>query len=441
MLTSATTTTLTTMSKQSSQALFDRAQRVIPGGVNSPVRAAQAIGTYPLFISHADGAYVMTEDGQELIDLCGSWGPLILGHAHEEVLDAIAQVMKNGTTFGAPTVIEIEYAEMLCEALPSLERVRVVSSGTEATMAALRLARGYTGRDKIVKIDGGYHGHADVLLAAAGSGAATLGVPGSGGVPEAVVQHTLLVPYNNLGAVEEVFRAHKHQIACVIVEPVAGNVGVVPPAPDYLAGLRTLTENHGSLLIFDEVITGFRLAYGGAQTLYRVKPDLTCLGKIIGGGMPAAAFGGRSDIMRKLAPEGDVYQAGTLSGNPLALAAGKKTLEILRRPGTYERLEEVGARLAAGLTRAFQVANKDLCLNRVGSMMTAFFQKGPVENYGDAKKSNTRQFAAYARAMREQGVYLPPSQFEACFVSLAHSDADIDRIVDAASASLKAIRD
>ncbi len=425
----------------SSEALFQRAQRVIPGGVNSPVRAGQAVGTHPLFISHGDGAYVVSEEGHRLIDLIGSWGPLILGHAHGEVLDAINEVMQSGTSFGAPTVLEIEFAELICEALPSVERLRVVSSGTEATMAALRLARGYTGRDKIVKIDGGYHGHADVLLAAAGSGAATLGVPGSAGVPESVVQHTLIVPFNNLGALNEVFQKHKHQIAAIIVEPVAGNIGVVPPAPDYLAALRTLTENHGTLLIFDEVMTGFRVAFGGAQALYGVKPDLTCLGKIIGGGLPAAAFGGRADIMRRLAPEGDVYQAGTLSGNPLALAAGKKTLEILRRPGTYERLEHVSERLETGLNRVFYAAGVDVCINRVGSMMTAFFQRGPVTHYGEAKASNTKRFAAFFRAMRERGVMLPPSQFEALFVSLAHSDADIDRVIEVAADSLKALRE
>jgi len=421
---------------QRSQAIFERAKQIIPGGVNSPVRACRSVGTDPVFVAQGDGAWITDVDGNRYIDLIGSWGPLILGHTHREILDAIAEAMSQGTTFGAPTEIEVRFADAIRDAYPSMEMVRAVSSGTEATMTALRLARGYTGRDKLVKMDGGYHGHADCLLVAAGSGVATLGIPGSAGVPEGAARDTLVVPYNDLDALEATFAANPSQIAAVIVEPVAGNMGLVLPKPGYLEGLRTLTQKHGALLIFDEVITGFRVAYGGAQSLYGVTPDLTCLGKIVGGGLPAAAFGGRADIMQKLAPLGPVYQAGTLSGNPLAMAAGLKALEILGRPGNYQRLEHLGQRLGNGLLAAAQAANVAACINRIGSMVTLFFTAGPVTDYASAKASDTTKFGAFFRGMRERGVFLPPAQFEAMFVSLAHTEEEIDLVIDAAKKTL-----
>ena len=411
-----------------SKELHERALRVMPGGVNSPVRACRAVGGDPLFISHGDGAYIFDVDGNRYIDMCSSWGPLILGHAHPEVLDAVQEVMADGTTFGAPTELEVMFAETLTEAFPSMEKVRAVSSGTEATMSALRLARGVTGRPLILKMAGGYHGHADSLLVSAGSGAATFGIPGSAGVTPGAAKDTLVVPYNDLAAARGMFAEHGKQIACVIVEPVAGNVGVLPPADGYLAGLRALCSENGALLIFDEVITGFRVLYGGAQALYGVTPDLTCLGKVAGGGLPAAAFGGPAELMDRMAPLGDVYQGGTLSGNPLAMAAGLKTLEILRRPGTYARLEELSVRLEKGLREVHEEA-QGVCINRVGSMMTLFYCAGPVASYEDAKKSDTERFARTFRAMRERGIFLPPSQFEAMFVSLAHSESEIDEVV------------
>jgi glutamate-1-semialdehyde 2,1-aminomutase len=423
-----------------SDRLFERARGVIPGGVNSPVRACRAVGGHPLFISHGDGCTITDADGREYIDMVSSWGPLILGHAHREVLEAVQEVMASGTSFGAPTELEVRFAEELVRAVPSLEKVRAVSSGTEATMSALRLARGATGRDLIVKTSGGYHGHADCLLVAAGSGAATFSIPGSAGVSAATAADTLIVPYNDRAAAEQVFAQHGERIACIIVEPVAGNVGVVPPADGYLAGLRELTRKHGALLIFDEVITGFRVAYGGAQELYGIAPDLTCLGKVVGGGLPAAAFGGRADLMDRLAPDGDVYQAGTLSGNPLALAAGLKTLEILRRPGSYARLEELGARLEKGLISAAARADVQVCINRVGSLLTLFFCAGPVRSYEDAKQADTERFGRFFGAMRQAGVFLPPSQFEAMFVSLAHSEAEIDQVAERATRALRDCR-
>jgi len=418
------------MTRDRSGDLFARAQRSIPGGVNSPVRAFKAVGGDPVFIAAGRGARIVDVDGNEYIDYVGSWGPLIHGHAHPEILAAVAEAAARGTTFGAPTELEIHFAEAVRDAFPSMELVRAVSSGTEATMSALRVARGFTGRDKIVKVDGGYHGHADFLLVEAGSGAATLGIPGSAGVPAGVAGTTLVVPWNDLDAMGRGLAAG--DIAAVIVEPICGNMGCVPPLPGYLEGLRALTATHGTLLIFDEVITGFRVAYGGAQSLYRVRPDLTCLGKIIGGGLPAAVFGGRADVMSRLAPLGPVYQAGTLSGNPLALAAGLKAMELLRRPGTYERLEVLSARLAAGLAAAGTV-------NRVGSMMTAFFTGGPVTDYAGAKRADTARYGRYFRAMLDRGVYLAPSQFEAAFVSLAHTDADIDYTLSAAAAALQEV--
>jgi glutamate-1-semialdehyde 2,1-aminomutase len=415
-----------------SRELFARAQRHIPGGVNSPVRAFRAVGGDPLFIAAARGARVVDVDEHEYIDYVGSWGPMILGHAHPRVLAAIAEVAAEGTSFGAPTELEVRFAEKVKALVPSIELLRCVSSGTEATMSAVRLARGFTGRERIVKIDGGYHGHADFLLAEAGSGAATLGIPGSAGVPEAAARDTIVVPWNDLGAMEAAFAKHPGQIAAVIVEPVPGNMGVVPPAPGYLAALSELTRAAGTLLILDEVMTGFRVALGGAQARYGVVPDLTCLGKIVGGGLPAAAFGGRADVMSKLAPLGPVYQAGTLSGNPLALAAGLATLELLEAPGTYERLEALSARLEAGVAGAARAAGVPFTSNRVGSMLTGFFTAGPVTDYRSAKTSDTARYGRFFRAMLERGVYLAPSQYEAAFVSLAHSDGDIERTIEAA---------
>jgi len=424
------------MGIQRSQSIFERAKQIIPGGVNSPVRACRSVGADPVFIAQGDGAYVFDVDGNRYIDLIGSWGPLILGHCQRDVLDTIKETMLQGTTFGAPTEIEVRFAEMIRDAYPSMEMVRAVSSGTEATMSALRLARGFTGRSKIIKTDGGYHGHADMLLVSAGSGVATLGIPGSAGVPEGAAKDTLVVPYNDLAAVEKTFAANSGEIAAIILEPIAGNMGLVEPAPGYLEGLRKICDANGTVLIIDEVMTGFRVAYGGAQALYNLKPDLTCLGKIVGGGLPAAAFGGRADIMQKLAPLGPVYQAGTLSGNPIAMAAGIKAMEILGRPGTYQQLEALGKRLGDGLAEAAKAAGVPSCVNRVGSMLTLFFTAGPVNDYASAKSSDTVRFGTFFRKMRERGVFLPPAQYEAMFVSLAHSDEDIDGVIAAAKASL-----
>jgi len=422
------------MTTQRSQEIFERAKAIIPGGVNSPVRACRSVGADPVFIAQGDGAAIWDVDGNRYLDLIGSWGPLILGHSHRDILDTIKEVMAMGTTFGAPTEIEVRFAEALRAAVPSMEMVRAVSSGTEATMSALRLARGFTGRAKIIKADGGYHGHADCLLVAAGSGAATLGIPGSAGVPEGAARDTIVVPYNDLASVDAACSAG--DVAAVIIEPVAGNMGLVAPAPGYLEGLREITRKHGTVLIFDEVMTGFRVAYGGAQERYGVTPDLTTIGKIIGGGLPAAAFGGTAAIMQKLAPLGPVYQAGTLSGNPLAMAAGLKAMEILGRPGTYDRLELLGKRLGDGLLAAATAAGVPAVMNRVGSMLTLFFTKGPVTNYETAKLADTQRFGAFFRKMRDRGVFLPPSQFEAMFVSLAHTDEDVDQIVAAARESV-----
>ena len=427
-------------STEKSLALMERAAKVIPGGVNSPVRACGSVGTKPIFIAQGDGAHVTSADGQRLVDLIGSWGPLILGHAHQEVLSAIAEAMGDGTTFGAPTALEVEFAETVCDAVPSLEMVRAVSSGTEATMSAIRLARGFTGRDLIIKVDGGYHGHADYLLVAGGSGVATLGIPGSPGIPKASAEQTLLMPFNDAAAAQALFDAHPDRIAAIIIEPITGNMGVVAPEKGYLEELRSIAHKAGALLIIDEVMTGFRVDYGGAQSLYDVKPDLSCFGKVVGGGLPAACFGGRRDVMGHLAPAGNVYQAGTLSGNPLAMAAGLKTLEILRRPGTYQRLEEVGDKLEKGLVKAAEEAGVPVVVQRLGSMLTLFFRGEPVKNFDDAKASNTEMFSAYWRRMREHDVLLPPSQFEAMFLSLAHTDSDIEHVIAAAAQSLKGLR-
>jgi len=415
-----------------SEELFARAQRVIPGGVNSPVRAFKAVGGQPPFIVRGEGARVWDADGRSYLDYLGSWGPLILGHAHPDVVEAVRGAALRGTSYGAPCPAEVELAERVAGLMPSIEKVRFVSSGTEATMSALRLARGFTGRSKILKFEGCYHGHADSLLVAAGSGVATLGIPGSPGVPAGTVADTLTAPFNDLRAVEEVVSVHGGDLAAVIVEPVAGNMGCVAPATGYLEGLREITRRAGALLVFDEVITGFRLGLGGAQAQYRVRPDLTCLGKIIGGGLPVGAYGGRAEIMSRVAPEGPVYQAGTLSGNPLAMAAGAAALDALKRPGIYERLDALARRLTDGLAAAAKAAGVEVTINRVGSMFTVFFCRGPVTDYATAKASDTARFARFFHAMLRRGFYLPPAQFEAAFVSLAHGEADVDATVAAA---------
>jgi glutamate-1-semialdehyde 2,1-aminomutase len=426
------------MSGTRSRELFEQAQKSIPGGVNSPVRAFRSVGGDPVFVARGKGAHLWDVDGKQYLDFVGSWGPLIVGHAHPEVIEAITKAAADGTSFGAPTEREVKFAERIRGILPSIEMVRAVSSGTEATMSALRLARGFTGKDKIVKIDGGYHGHADMLLVEAGSGAATQGISGSAGVPQGAARDTLVAPWNDLAAMRALFElpGNRGQIAALIVEPIPGNIGCVPPGPGYLEGLRELCTEHGVLLIFDEVMTCFRVAWGGAQLRYGIKPDLTCLGKVVGGGLPAAAFGGRADVMSKLAPLGPVYQAGTLSGNPLALAAGLATIDILARPGTYEHLEKLGARLEAGLRSAAAEAGVATQLNRVGAMFTSFFAEAPVVDYATAKKSDTQRFGRFFRGMLARGIYLAPSQFEAAFLSLAHTEADIDQAIVAARAAL-----
>jgi glutamate-1-semialdehyde 2,1-aminomutase len=418
-----------------SEELFARAKAVIPGGVSSPVRAFKAVGGSPLFVARAEGARFWDEDGRGFIDYVGSWGPMILGHSHPAVLEAVRQALARGTSYGAPCAGEVELAERITRHVPSVEKVRFVSSGTEATMSALRVARGFTGRRKILKFDGCYHGHADSLLVAAGSGVATLGIPGSPGVPEGTVADTIVTRFNDALALDAAVKAHGADLAAVIVEPVCGNMGTVAPATGYLKALREITERNGTLLVFDEVMTGFRLGLGGAQGLYGIQPDMTCLGKIVGGGLPAAAYGGRADVMATVAPDGPVYQAGTLSGNPLAMAAGIAMLDELARPGTYEALEARSARLEEGLRRAARDAGAVVTVNRVGSMITVFFCKGPVTDYATAKASDTKRFARFFHAMLERGVYLPPAQFEAAFVSLAHGDAEIDATLEAAAAA------
>jgi glutamate-1-semialdehyde 2,1-aminomutase len=420
-----------------SEELFARAKAVIPGGVSSPARAFKAVGGSPLFVARAEGARFWDEDGRAFIDYVGSWGPMILGHAQPAVVEAVRAAAGRGTSYGAPCAAEVELAERITKLMPAVERVRFVSSGTEATMSALRVARGFTGRRKILKFDGCYHGHADSLLVAAGSGVATLGIPGSPGVPEGTVADTLVAPFNDLPALEAAFQKHGQELAAVIVEPVCGNMGTVAPHAGYLEALREITRASGCVLIFDEVMTGFRLALGGAQQLYGVRPDMTCLGKIMGGGLPAAAYGGRADIMATVAPDGPVYQAGTLSGNPLAMAAGAKVLELLAQPGLYATLEAQSARLEQGLKRAARDAGTPVTVNRVGSMITVFFCAGPVTDYTTAKQSDTKRFARFFHAMLARGVYLPPAQFEAAFVSLAHGEAEIDETVAAAAAAFR----
>ena len=420
------------MERKQSAKYFQKALTLIPGGVNSPVRACKSVGQDPVFIEHAQGCMIYDADGNAFIDYIGSWGPMILGHRHPLVIRAIASVLNRGTSFGAPTYMEIVLAEMVIQAVPSIEMVRMVNSGTEATMSAIRLARAFTKRDLIVKFDGCYHGHADTLLVAAGSGVATLGIPDSPGVPESFVAHTLSVPYNNIGDISHLMDAKGQDIACIIVEPVAGNMGMVPPEPGFLEALRELTTKSGSLLIFDEVMTGFRVAYGGAQALYNIMPDLTCLGKIIGGGLPVGAYGGKREIMEQIAPSGSVYQAGTLSGNPLAMAAGIATLTELKHPDFYNMINEKSEYLAQGLIHAAADAGIDVSVKKVGGMLGLFFTDTDVKNFDDAKKSNLERFTAYYKGMLEKGIYLAPSQFEAFFISAAHTTEHLDQTIMAA---------
>ncbi len=434
--------TSTMRKTEQSRRLQERAESMIPGGVNSPVRAFKSVGGDPPFLLRGKGSHVWDADENEYIDYIGSWGPLILGHAEPNVLDAIVGAACNGTSFGASTPGEADLAELVISAFPHIQKVRFVSSGTEATMSAIRLARAYTKRKYIVKFEGCYHGHADALLVKAGSGVATLGIPGSAGVPEEFTQFSIALPFNNLSAVEHAFQKYKHQIACVIVEPVVGNMGCVPAADDYLVGLRLITERERSVLIFDEVMTGFRLAFGGAQELYSIKPDLTTMGKIIGGGLPVGAYGGPKEIMDLVAPIGPMYQAGTLSGNPLAMAAGCAMLKQLRdRKGEiYPQLEKVSAQLVEGVLAAGKEAGVPVCANRVGSMFTWFFQDGPVTDWDSAAKSNTEAFGKFFRSMLDSGVYLPPSQYEAAFLGVTHTDDDVQRTIAAAKQAFKGMR-
>jgi glutamate-1-semialdehyde 2,1-aminomutase len=425
------------MNLKRSQALYEAASRVIPGGVNSPVRAFRAVGGTPLFVARGEGSRIFDADGHEFIDYVGSWGPLIFGHAFPPVITAIERAARMGTSFGASTASEVELAELIVEAVPSIEQVRFVNSGTEACMSALRLARAFTRRDKIIKCAGNYHGHADSLLVSAGSGALTLGVPDSPGVPAATAADTIVVPYNHPTALEKAFDQHE-DIAALIVEPVAGNMGVVAPLPGFLGAARDLTARNGALLIFDEVMTGFRVGYGGAQARFDIQPDLTCLGKVIGGGLPVGAFGGRAEIMQHLAPAGDVYQAGTLSGNPLAMSAGIAQLRALKGSDVYDRLESSGAALEAGLSRTLAETGAAARVARVGSMWTLFFTRDPVVDLDSAKLADTAAYARFFHAMLERGIYLPPSQFEAAFISLAHSKTDIEQTIAAARESLDA---
>jgi glutamate-1-semialdehyde 2,1-aminomutase len=424
-----------------SQALHGRAERLMPGGVNSPVRAFRGVGGQPFFVDRAEGARLYDVDGRAYVDFLGSWGPLILGHAPAEVVAAVEAAARRGTSYGAPTALEVEMAEVLTRAYPSMEMVRLVSSGTEAAMSAIRLARGATRRDLIVKFDGCYHGHADSLLVKAGSGGATFSIPDSLGVPPPLAALTISLPFNDLEAVRRVIRERGAEIAAIIVEPVAGNMGVVPPAPGFLAGLRAICTESGALLIFDEVITGFRVAYGGAQARFGVQADLTCLGKIIGGGLPVGAYGGRRELMERIAPLGGVYQAGTLSGNPLAVAAGLATLRRLEDPAVHDRLERLGGRLEDGLREAARKAGIPLTVNRVGSMLTGFFCEGPVTDYASARRADTTRYARYFHAMLERGVFLAASQFEAAFVSTAHGEADLDLAARAAAESMVTLGD
>ena len=428
---------LDTPPRPRSHAAFARAKRLIPGGVNSPARAFGGVGGEPIFFERGQGCWLFDLDGNKYIDYIGSWGPMILGHAHPAVVEAIRRAAERGTSFGAPTEAESKLAELIIEAVPSVERVRLVNSGTEATMSAIRLARGFTGREAIIKFAGNYHGHADCLLVAAGSSAATLGVPNSPGVTAGATRDTLVLEYNDPAGLAAAFDEHGPRIAAVIVEPVVGNMGLVVPTREFLTALRSLTTRHGAVLIFDEVMTGFRVAYGGAQELWEVTPDLTTLGKIVGGGLPLGAYGGRAEIMDHVLPAGKVFQAGTLSGNPLATAAGAATLEILRRSPPYAQLETLSARLAAGLDRAATSAGVPHVTQRVGSMLTLFFHPGPIHGWRDAADCDTRAYGRYFWGLIDRGVYMPCSQFEALFVSIAHTEAEIDQTIGAAEESLR----
>lgn len=427
------------MAGPKSRKLFQQANRHMPGGVNSPVRAFRSVGGDPLFIVRGKGSKIYDADGKAYIDYVLSWGPMILGHAHPTVTARLKQAVGNGTSFGAPTEQEVTLAKMVKKAVPSIEMLRMVSSGTEATMSAIRAARGFTGRDKILKFEGCYHGHADSLLVKAGSGVATFGLPDSPGVPTDLAAHTITVPYNDISAVQDIAARDGERIACIIVEPIAGNMGCVPPAPGFLEGLRKVCDQYGIVLIFDEVMTGFRVAFGGAQQLYNIRPDMTCLGKVIGGGMPVGCYGGRREIMEKIAPIGPIYQAGTLSGNPIAMTAGIETLKILATGGTYKTLEKTSAELENGLRAAAKEAGVAVTINRVGSMFTAFFTEKRVIDFASAKTSDTAKFGSFFRSMLAQGVNLAPSQFEAAFLSLAHTKADVSKTIEAARRSLKGL--
>ncbi len=422
------------MKMQKSIQLFEEAQKYLCGGVNSPVRAFKAVGMTPLFIERAHGSKIYDVDGNEYIDYVGSWGPMILGHAHPEVVSGLKRAAERGTSYGAPTELEVELAKEVMGAFPSMEQVRMVSSGTEAAMAAIRLARGYTGRDKIIKFEGCYHGHADSLLVKAGSGATTLGIPDSKGVPGDFAQNTLTATFNDLQSVERLIEAHGEETACIIIEPIAGNMGVIPPEEGFLEGLRAICDDKGIVFIFDEVITGFRVSYGGAQALYGVRPDLTCLGKVIGGGLPVGAFGGRKEIMERLAPTGDVYQAGTLSGNPLAMTAGLITLRILQQEGVYEELAQKSDFLCRGVREIAEEGVLPFTCNQVGAMLTFFFTEGPVRDFPAAKRSDTDLFSRFFSGMLKRSIYIAPSQFEALFLSLAHTEDDLGRTLEACRA-------
>ena len=429
------------MKTDNSASMFAKAKEVIPGGVNSPVRACKSVGCDPLFVARASGAVVTDVDGNEFIDFVGSWGPMILGHGHPAVVEAVRETALDGTSFGAPTPLEVELAGLVCDSVPSLEKIRFVNSGTEATMSAIRLARGFTGRNMVIKFDGCYHGHADSFLVKAGSGVITLGIPGSPGVPEDIVKNTLSIPYNDAEALEKTLRDEKLDIACVIVEPVAGNMGVIVPEMSFLKKLRELTAELGIVLIFDEVITGFRLALGGAQERFNIMPDLTCLGKIIGGGLPVGAYGGRKDIMDTVAPDGPVYQAGTLSGNPLAMAAGLALIKELRKPGFYDELEEKSDTFARGLEKIAAQAPFPTTLNRIGSMMTCFFTEGPVTDFNLAMTADTKMYGQHFRQMLAGGIWLAPSQFEAAFVSAAHNASQLEQALTMTGSSFKKLAD
>ncbi len=427
------------MSHETSKKLFDEASKHIPGGVNSPVRAYKSVNSTPPFIVRAKGAHVYDADGNSYLDYVGTWGPAILGHAPSEILNVLNQTMKNGLSFGAPTPKEIELAKLVKQALPSIDLVRFVSSGTEATMSAIRVARGYTGRSKVIKFDGCYHGHADYLLVKAGSGAITCGVPDSQGVPESFTEHTLIAKFNDLESVKEIIETHVDDVACVIVEPIIGNMGCIPPQPSFLRGLRKLCTKHKVVLIFDEVMTGFRVAFGGAQSVYDIKPDMTCLGKIIGGGLPVGAYGGKKEIMETVAPLGPVYQAGTLSGNPLAMAVGLKTLELLNQKGVYQDLEQKGKLLEKGLIDAAKKAKTPLCLNRVGSMFSFYFADHKVTDADGARAADKKKFIKLFHFFLENNINIAPSPFEAGFISLAHTMDDIERTVHVFAGALKKI--